>query len=62
VKKLSRSQIRTKIEWAKAKVAVVLLFASVSFADAHEIFIVIALFAVIWLGVCAKRLEKRGEI
>lgn len=60
MKKRFRSQKRTKIEWAKAKVALALLFTSGALADTHEIFLVIAMFAVIWLGVCARRLEKRG--
>jgi hypothetical protein len=56
-----RSQKRTKIEWAKAKVALALLFTTGALADSGIVFLIIALFAVIWLGVCARRLGKRGE-
>ena len=60
MKKRFKSQKRTKIEWAKAKMALAMLFASGTLAGTHEVFLVIALFAVIWLGVCARRLDKRG--
>lgn len=53
---------RTKREWIKAKVALALMFTAGALADTHVIFIMIALFAVIWLWVCARRLYKRGEI
>ena len=52
---------RTKREWIKAKVAMTTMFTAGALADTHFIFILIALFAAILLGVCARRLEKRGE-
>ena len=57
---MKRRTNRTKIEWLKAKVALALLFTAGALADSGIIFLFIALFAVIWLGVCARRLEKRG--
>ena len=61
MKKRSGSQKRTKIEWMKSKIAFALLMISGSLADSGAIFLIIALFAVIWMGVCARRLENRGE-
>ena len=58
---MKRRTNRTKIEWFKSKVAFALLMVAGALADNSIVFLVIALFAVIWLGVCARRLEKRGE-
>ena len=59
---MKRSNRRTKTEWIKAKVALALLFTSGALADTHEVFLVIALFSAIWLGVCARRLANRGAL
>jgi hypothetical protein len=53
---------RTKIEWTKSKIALAIMFTSGALADTHEIFLVIAMFAAIWLGVCARRLANRGAL
>ena len=51
---------RIKTEWLKSKIAIAILFTSGALADSGTVFLVIALFAVIWLGVCARRLERLG--
>ena len=59
---MKRKADRTKIEWLKAKVAFALLMVAGALANNCIVFLAIALFAVIWLGVCARRLEKRGAL
>ena len=58
---MKRRTNRTKIEWLKAKIALAIMFTAGALADNGIAFLAIALFAVIWLGVCARRLGKRGE-
>jgi len=52
---------RAKIEWFKAKVALFLMIAFTASADSGIVFMILAVVSMVWLGVCARRLEGMGE-
>jgi hypothetical protein len=53
---------RIKIEWFKAKLAFMLMLFFVACADTGVSFVVLSLASLLWLFVCAKRLERMGEL
>lgn len=53
-------QRRIKAELRKGKIALMTMFTSGALADNGVIFLLIVLFAAIWLGVCMRRLERLG--
>ena len=54
---------RTKAEWIKAGIAFVVMLIGVAMADSeiYYIPITVALLAVIYISIVARRLQKRGE-
>lgn len=52
---------KSKIEWFKAKLAFMLMLFFVACADTGAVFVVLSVVSMLWLFVCAKRLERMGE-
>ena len=59
---MKRRMNRTKVEMFKAKVAFILMLIAIACADSGILFQLIAVFALLWLWLCASRLEKRGAL
>lgn len=53
---------RAKVEMLKAKVALVMMIVFTAGADSGIVFMLLAVFSMFYLGVCARRLERLGAL